>query len=128
MVIFRFFFYSKFWGLVWPRKLFSWKKSIKKINFRLFWIQQIQISLGCHVHFQRNTESSLWNKSVFSTYFPTFFQKLGFQIFQLCQWNYIETYDYLYLLGSKKSKVYFFLSCFVQENFHTVRTRPQNFG
>ena len=45
-------------------------------------------------------------------YFSTFFQKLGFRISQFSQWNYIETYNYLYLLDSEKSKVYF-LSCYV---------------
>jgi hypothetical protein len=47
-------------------------------------------------------------------YFSSFFQKLGFRIFQFSRQNYMATYDYLYLLDSEKPKVYF-LSWFLQE-------------
>jgi hypothetical protein len=54
-------------------------------------------------------------------YFSTFFQKLGFLFFQFSQWNYIETYNYLYLLDSKKSKVYFFIMfCPRKKNLATL--------
>ena len=109
------------------RKFFFDDKPWQKINFRLFWIQQVQIVIGCHIYFQRNTrytESSFWYKSIFSMYFLTFFHKLGFRIFQFSQWNYINTYNCLYLLDSEKSKVYF-LSCFVVEKKFLATLGPK---
>jgi hypothetical protein len=109
------------------RKFFSWTKHDRKINFKLFWIQRVQIVIGCHVYFHRNTrntESSFWYKSVLSMYFSTVFQK---RIFQFSQWNYIETYKYLYSLDSEKSKPPF-LSFFVKGKKSPGQTRPQNFG
>jgi hypothetical protein len=38
-------------------------------------------------------------------YLSTFSQKLGFRILQFPQWNYIETYNYLYSLDLEKSEV-----------------------
>jgi hypothetical protein len=48
----------------------------------------VQIVIGCHVYFQKNTENaegSFWYKSGLSMYFSTIFQKLGFRIFQFSQ-------------------------------------------
>jgi hypothetical protein len=49
-------------------------------------------------------------QNIFYVFFGFFSQKLGFRIFQFFQRKYIETYNYLYLLDSEKSKAYHGLS------------------
>ena len=70
---------------------------------------------------------AVFSTKAFFMYFSTFFQKLRFRIFQFSQWNYIETYNYLYWLDSEKSKVYYFIN-FCPRKKNPGYTRPQNFG
>jgi hypothetical protein len=129
MVIFRFFL-SKVLGPSVASKFFFWTKHDKKINFRLFWIQQVQIVIDCHVYFQRNTrntEGSFWYKSVLSMYFSTIFQKLGFRISSFLSEIILKPITTCTRWIQKSLNV-IFLSCFVQERNSPGHTRLQNFG
>jgi hypothetical protein len=70
----------------------------------------------------REIRKALFSTNTFFLCIFQHFSKTRVRIFQFSQWNYIETYNYLYLLDSEKSKVYFF-SIFCPGK----KIRPQNF-
>jgi hypothetical protein len=108
MVIFRI-FCLKFWGLVWPGFFFLDKTWQKKL-----WTFLNPKSTKSH-RLREIRKAGFDTKSFFLCIFQHFFKKLGFWFSQFSQWNYIETYNYLYSLDSK---VYF---------FYHVLSRSENF-
>ena len=124
MIIFRIFL-SEILGPSVARNFFSWTQHDKKINFRLFWIKQVQIVIGFDVISLRKLENSSFWKNVEKYLEKTLlFQELlsGFLVFL---WKYTWQPMTICTCWIKKSLKFIFLLCFVPEKKFLATLGPK---